>query len=382
MSPRAAVSAVFFVNGFTMGGLAVEFPLIKERLGIGDAELGRLLLAMAIGAIIAMPFAGIVARTLGNVGAVRTAGLIYVLLVAAVAFPLGYWSLAAMAVAIGTVNGLMDVTMNAEGVVVEREMGKPIMSSLHGFWSIGGFFAAAFAWLLLDRLGSTGHFLASLAIGLALLVPALLSLTNVPLPEKKEGGSSFSLPTRATLPIGILTTMAMVCEGAMMDWGPIYLRDVLKVSPGDASTALFAFAGGMAAGRFAGDWVRGHWSAVFLTRVSGISVVIGFLVVIATHVPLVVAIGFVIAGLGLSNLVPVMFGAGARVPGVSPETAVAGIATVGYSGFLIGPTAIGWISDHYGLAIALSIVLVFGAIIALSAEVTRTADADHPPAGH
>jgi predicted MFS family arabinose efflux permease len=379
MSPRKAVSTVFFVNGYTFGGIAVEMPIIKERLAIGDAELGRLLLCMAIGSIVTMPFAGFITRRLGTVGAIRFAGLAFILLVASVSVvpALGYGAMVALFLVIGSMNGLMDVTMNAEGVNVERALGRPIMSSLHGFWSIGGFAAAAFAWLVLDRLGPFGHLGGAFLIGLGLLGAALVSLTNVPT-DAAVAGSGFSLPTRATLAIGVLTTMAMICEGAMMDWGAIYMRDVLHVTPGDASTALFAFAGGMAAGRFAGDWVRGHWSAVFLTRVSGIAAVVGFLVVVATPYLPVVGLGYVIGGLGLSNLVPVMFGAGARVPGVSPETAVAGIATVGYAGFLIGPTLIGLIAEDFGLTVALGIVLVFGSIIAAFAGATRTADAPDP----
>lgn len=375
MSPRAAVSTIFFVNGYTFGGIAVELPLFKERLEIGDGPLGRLLLCMAIGSILAMPFAGFITRRLGTVGTVRAVGLAFVALVPLSILMPGYGALVALFVAIGAVNGLMDVTMNAEGVNVERALAKPIMSSLHGFWSIGGFAAAAYAWATLDRFGSAGHLGGALLIGLTLIIPAFLSLVNVKT-DAAVAGTGFSLPKRATLAIGVLTTMAMICEGAMMDWGAIYMRDVLRVSPSDASTALFAFAGGMAAGRFAGDWIRGHWSAVFLTRMSGIAAVIGFLVVVATPSVPIVALGYVIGGLGLSNLVPVMFGAGARVPGVSPETAVAGIATVGYAGFLIGPTLIGAIAEHFGLALALGVVLVFGTIIALSASATRTADAD------
>lgn len=378
MSPRAAVSAIFFVNGYTFGGIAVELPLFKDRLGIGDAALGQLLLCMAMGSILAMPFAGFITRRLGTVGTVRGAGLVFVALVALAALTPSFAAMVALFLIVGASNGLMDVTMNAEGVNVERALRKPIMSSLHGFWSIGGFAAAAYAWATLDRFGSVGHLGGALVLGLVLLVPALLSLKNVKT-DAATAGSGFSLPSRATLAIGILATMAMICEGAMMDWGAIYMRDVLKVTAGDASTALFAFAGGMAAGRFAGDWIRGHWSAVFLTRVSGIAAVIGFLVVVATPFVPVVALGYVIGGLGLSNLVPVMFGAGARVPGVSPETAVAGIATVGYAGFLIGPTLIGAIAEHFGLATALGIVLVFGTIIALSANATRSADAPATP---
>lgn len=378
MSPRAAVSTVFFVNGYTFGGIAVELPLFKERLGIGDAALGQLLLCMAVGSILAMPFAGFITRRLGTVAALRSVVLTFVVLVFASAFMPTVWAMVALFLVTGATNGLTDVTMNAEGVNVERALAKPIMSSLHGFWSLGGFAAAAFAWATLDRFGSYGHLGGALVVGLVLLAAALTSLTNRKT-DAATAGSGFSLPSRATLAIGILATLAMVCEGAMMDWGAIYMRDVLKVSPSDASTALFAFAGGMAAGRFAGDWVRGHWSAVLLTRASGIATVIGFVIVVATPYVPVVALGYVIGGLGLSNLVPVMFGAGARVPGVSPETAVAGIATVGYAGFLIGPTVIGFVAEHFGLAVALGVVLVSGAIIAVAAGVTHVADGD--PAG-
>jgi predicted MFS family arabinose efflux permease len=378
LSPRLSVSTVFFVNGYTFGGIAVELPLFKQRLGIGDAQLGQLLLAMALGSILAMPFAGFITRRLGNVGTIRLVGLGFLVLTASTALAPTYAVMLALFLLAGACNGLMDVTMNAEGVNVERALKRPIMSSLHGFWSIGGFAAAAFAWGLLDRFGTAGHLGGAFVLGLAMLAPALLSLKNVRT-DAAVAGSGLSLPSRATLGIGILATMAMICEGAMMDWGAIYLRDILKVSPGDASLALFAFAGGMAAGRFSGDWIRGHWSAVLLTRVSGIAAVAGFLVVIATSSLPVVALGYVIGGLGLSNLVPVMFGAGARVPGVSPETAVAGIATIAYAGFLIGPTLIGLLAEHFGLTVGLGIVLVFGTIIALSAGATRAADAEPAP---
>jgi len=237
-------------------------------------------------------------------------------------------------------------------------------------WSLGGLAGAGLAALLLTVMSPTGQALITVALGAAAGMTALVFFLPAAA-DGTEGGMRIALPNRATLGLGVLCFLCMTAEGAVLDWGALHLRTGLNVGPALAATGFAAFSASMAAGRLLGDWLRGHFGAVPLVRGSALLATAGLTVVLIVPWPLVALTGFAMVGLGLANLVPVFFGAAGNIPGQTPGAAIAALATIGYSGFVVGPPCIGIIADATSLRIALGLVVLACFAIALAAGIVE-----------
>lgn len=369
---RWAVAAVFLVNGAVIGSWAAHIPLVEERLKISHSTLGLALFAMALGALFAMPLTGPMIARLGSAAVTRLATpLLLAAFPIALLAPGPAWLMLGLFF-FGAANGVMDVAMNAHGVSVERKFGRPVMSSFHGMWSLGGLLGAGFAALLLPVMSPFVQALLMVSIGLAagivalwLFLPATIDRGNV--------GTAIALPNKATLGIGALCFLCMTSEGAVLDWGALHLRSSLNATPGLAATGFAAFSASMAISRFSGDWLRARVGAVMLVRGSAWLAAAGLVIALIVPWPLAAVGGFAMVGLGLANLVPVFFGAAGRIPGQSPGAAIAALATIGYSGFVVGPPVIGFVADLTSLAFALGLIVLACVVIALAAGITEPA---------
>jgi hypothetical protein len=329
---------------------------------------------MAAGALIAMPLTGSAIHHLGSATVTRGATLA---LIAAFPLPLLAPDPALFMPALflfGAANGVLDVAMNAHGVMVERRLKRAIMSSLHGMWSLGGLAGAGIAALMLPFIPPLPQALAALA---AAAVAAIVALRFL-LPSSADGGSgkaSFAWPSRATFGLGSLCFLCMASEGAVLDWSALHLKTSLALGAGLAATGFAAFSASMALSRFGGDWMRGRFGAVTLVRWSAFLAAAGMTMALAVSSPLLAVAGFALVGLGLANLVPVFFGAAGRIPGEGAGSAIAAVATVGYSGFLLGPPVIGVAADLTSLAQALALIVLACVTIGLFAGTADRADA-------
>lgn len=378
---RWAVAVVFFVNGAIFGSWAPHIPIVQERLGLGTGLLGTALLAIAAGALVTMVLGGALMARIGSAWPTRIAALAL-----CTAFPLAALapSLGALIAAFlffGAANGIMDVAMNAHGVAVERRLGRPVMSSYHGMFSLGGLVGAGAGAVLLDHLAPATHVLLASVVLATLALPALLHL----LPGRAdagESGAAFALPSRTTLGLGALCFLSMLSEGAVLDWSAAYLRQDLGVSPGLAATGFAAFSAAMTAARFGGDHLRRRLGAVALVRGSVLLAGGGLGLALLIHTPLASVVGFACTGLGLANAVPVLFGAAGRLPGQLPATAIAAVATTGYLGFLAGPPLIGIVAQGTSLRLGLGVLVAACALVAIFARAARWGDLpEAPPSG-
>jgi predicted MFS family arabinose efflux permease len=367
-----ATSVVFAINGLAFGSWAPHVPLVKERLGLSNDVLGLALLAIAAGALVAMPLAGMLIPRYGSAAVTRvSAAILCACLPPVVAAP-NFGLLVAALAAFGAAGAAMDVAMNAQAVAVERTVGRPVMSSFHGAWSVGGMAGAALGGFVIAALSPTGHALAVallLAVASALALPGLLAGGI-----DKAAGPVLVRPSRATVGLGALCFLALMGEGAMLDWSAVYLRNDLGAGTTFAAFGYAAFSAAMAAGRFCGDVLRARYGAVGLTAVSAGLAAAGLgLGLISGHKELAL-LGFACAGLGVSNLVPILFGAAGRTPGQQPGVAIAAVATMGYLGFMVGPPLIGFVADASRLGIALGLIAAGWAVVAMSASALRGAD--------
>ena len=370
-----AIAAVFFVNGVTLASWISRIPTLTERLDIGPGQLGVALMAIAAGALVAFPIAGRLVDTRSSAFSVACFGLVMVmsLPILGVAPQLLVLMLALLLFGFG--NGGMDVSMNAQGIQVERVAGRSIISSLHGCFSLGAFAGAAIG-AGVAQLGVPPlvHFLGVSVFGLAGLAWILRWLIpDRKDPRKGETAAAFALPPRSLWLLGALALCASVGEGAIADWGGLYLRDVLGTSSGIAALGFAAFSVAMLVGRFSGDALVQRFGAPRLVRAGGALAALGLGLALLLNEPGIMLLGFAAVGLGLSIVYPLVFSAAGNHPTVSAGRAVASVATVGYGGFLAGPPILGWLAELTSLRAMMGLIVLLAALTAVLANATRSA---------
>nr|WP_111298584.1 MFS transporter [Paracoccus saliphilus] len=375
-SVRWAVSVLFFVNGMLVGSWAPKIPVLMARLEIGEALAGVIVLALGAGSICVMPVFGAMVARAGSARAVTLAAWLAAPSLIWISVAPGFAAVATAVFLFGGVIGGMDVAMNANAVAVERVRGRAIMSSCHGFWSLGAFAGAGLGGMLLQALGEVAHaVLVSGVFAAALLwgLPRLLGDAPVPGAEK----APLRLP-RTPLPylIGLMALAAMIPEGAILDWAAVYLQREMGASLALAGWGFAACAGTMAVMRFLGDGLRRRFGAVQTLRVSTGLAMAGLALAGLAGTPGPAIAGFSLAGIGIANMVPIAFSAAGNVPGLAAGMGLSVVTMMGYSGILLAPGSIGWLAERLSLGViylALAVLLLVP--LALS-HLARTADFD------
>jgi MFS family permease len=361
-----AVALIFFVNGFVYASWVPRLAEIQTTLALSEGELGIALLMLAIGALVAMPATGGRIARHGSRALTATTVILLGLGVPLIAFADSFIWLCLAFLFYGAATGALDVSMNAQGIAVERAYRRPIMSSFHGMFSIGAMAGAGATGLLAGQgVGIVGQFL---AIGaLTIVLGPLITRSMLPAHADASGqGQGFVLPDRRLVALGVIAFCALLGEGAMGDWSAVYLDQSLGADVQLAATAFAVFSLTMALGRFAGDRIVGRFGGGAVVCGGGALAVLGLGGTLLIGRPEVAVIGFGLIGAGLSCIFPVTLSAATRTPGMAPGAAIAGVCTIGYLGFLIGPPAIGGLAELVGLPTALGgVVLLFVLITAL-----------------
>ncbi|MDQ2064821.1 MFS transporter [Xinfangfangia sp. CPCC 101601] len=348
---RIAMAAMFASNGALMGAWAPQIPLLLPRHQIGETLLGGLILILGLGAVTSMLFTGRLIGRYGSVPVLRMFALAVIPVLPLVVLAPSLWTVALAMAIFGGFVGSMDVAMNANAVEVERRLGRAIMSSSHGFWSLGGFVGGTLGSFLIAQAGATTQALVIAALAAVMILTALPHLRG----EPPQPQTSQAQPRGALLPrdtglwlLGIMALFCMVPEGAVLDWAALYLGKELMASPFTAGLGFAFFSGAMAVMRFMGDGLRNRFGAVRTLQISGLLGAAGLVIAAAAPHPYVALFGFVLAGLGVANMVPIMFSAAGNYPGHAAGTAISTVTMVGYAGILIAPSSIGWLAEHLG----------------------------------
>ena len=379
MSPRLATFLVFGVNGAMIGTWVAHIPWLQDHLGLSKATLGVCLLCMAAGALVSMPVTGHFLNRRPSASLTRWTTLVFCLMLPLPLLATSPYMLAAILFVFGASTGAMDVSMNAHGVAIQERLDRPVMSSFHGGWSVGGFAAAG-----LVALAAAAGFdprVESLIVGvllwlLSLWITRRLGASSTPSSERH----GLALPTKPVLLIGGLCFLVMLAEGAIGDWSGIYLKHSTGASTAAAAVAFTGFSLGMAVARLGGDLLNERVGAGRLLRggMALVAIALGGVLLAGETVPAV--IGFTFCGLGIANAVPLLFSAAGRVEPSGPSLAAA--FTLGYTGFIVGPPVIGILSDQAGLPKTLVLLLLAAVTVAaLGGRATATTPADVPDSG-
>ncbi|MFL6350270.1 MAG: MFS transporter [Bryobacteraceae bacterium] len=351
---------VFLVHGLLVSTWISRIPAIKAGLGLNDAELGLALLSTAIGAVGAIPFAG---RFVSRYGSRRVTAISSMALCLSLVLPglaVSLLSLAAALFAFGATAASMDVSMNAQGVEVEKRLGKPTMSRFHGMFSLGAMVGAGVGGMVAARsIRPAIHFgVSALVYLVAIIVIAPLLLETHDGVQPEEGAISLKRIPRALLALSAIGFCILLSEGAMADWTAVYLRQVLNAGSGTAAAGYSVFSAAMATFRFLGDLITSRLGPARTVRTGGLVAACGMIWALSVRSAGWSMPGFAAAGAGFSVIIPLVFGGGGSVQSISPGAGIATVTGIGYIGFIVGPPAIGFVAQIFTLRYALGLVVV------------------------
>lgn len=378
---RVAICCSFFIQGIAFATWCACIPDVKTRLGLDEARLGTLLLMLPIGQLLSMAPNGLLVARLGSRRMLVLAGFAYPAVLLALAFAPSAPLLGAELFLAGCVANLSNTAANTQGVMLERRYRRNIMSLFHGMWSCAGLVAVALA-LLLAHLGVPARAHVALVVGAAWLLlsfsgGALMGRDHpaTPTPQRPAFGGWRLTPF--ILWLGIAALGCMACEGAIYDWGCIYLRDVVGVPPARQSFGYFGYLCTMVTGRFVADRLIDRFGANRILCGSGLCISGGLALAVAFGggAPTLAlwgsVLGFALVGCGTSAVVPICLGVAGKSRNLAPSIAIAEVSTIGFFGFLAAPPLIGYVAHATGLRVSFAMMSAIGLLVLLATWALR-----------
>ncbi|MEL7006107.1 MAG: MFS transporter, partial [Bacteroidota bacterium] len=354
-----SIGLAFFILSVEFSFWITRLPDVKVSLGLSELDLGVALFFLPLGAIISMLLSGRLINKIGEGKTTIYATLFYSFVVFCPFLAFDFYSVCLALFILGFAMGWLDIAMNSVAGTIEKQHQVSIMSTSHGFFSLGGMIGAALGGLL--AAAKVDIFL-HLGITFIIVMVVLFGfmdryIGNVKQMNSDEKPPLFAIPVKPVYGIAIIAFCIMIGEGAIADWSAIYLRDFIGSSAYVSGFGYAAFSLTMTLGRFNGDFYVDKYGRLLILITGASIALIGLLLLLATN-SIIVILGFSLVGLGYSCIVPVIFSSAAKVKGLAPAHGIASVASAGYFGFLIGPVIIGIIAEYQGLNMAF--MLLFG----------------------
>jgi MFS family permease len=295
------------------------------------------------------------------------AALTYGVILTAIGFSKEIYQLVIALFAFGLIGNMFNIAINTQAVGVEQLYQRNIMASFHGIWSVAGFSGAALGSFMNGADIAPGyHFLAVLTISLGIVLVSFRFLLYKDR-ESTENPPLFALPDKSLLPLGLIAFCSMLCEGAMFDWSGIYFKKVVLAKPALVSSGYTAFMCTMAISRFLADYFTYKYGFKRIVQVSGIIIMTGLLIAVLMPYLYTAILGFLLVGVGVSSIVPLVYSAAGRSKVLSPGIALASVSTISFFGFLIGPPLIGLLAGVSSLRLSFAVIALMGLAVTLIA---------------
>ncbi|TSJ38762.1 MFS transporter [Mucilaginibacter corticis] len=360
---RIANAVFFFLSGFGYASWASRIPTIKHQLHLDEAQLGGVLFAMPIGLLLTLPVTGHLLSKYSSRRVMLFGSLFFSVVLAFIGLATSVWQLILVLFCFGVSRNLFNISTNAQAVAVQALYDRSIMANFHGIWSLAGFAGAAGGYFMVYYNIGTGYHL--LGVSILLIVFTLWFIKGtiyqqpVPQPQKKL----FTLPDKSLIAFSLICFASMACENTMYDWSAIYFGKVIHVDKATATGGFVIYMIAMTTGRFVGDASVNRFGIKNILRFSGVFIFCGLLLsVLFPYVPTTIA-GFILVGLGVSCIVPMVFQMAGKSTTMSSGTALASISSIGYLGFLIVPPFIGFIAQAAGLRWSFGLISLLGALV-------------------
>ena len=373
---RLAVGTFFFMQGLVFASWASRIPDIKTALGLSDAALGTVLLAIPIGQLCTLPLSGYLVNRLGSRKVLSIAALYYPAMLVLLRLMDSMWHLWLALFLFGMGANLCNIAINTQGVGVERLYGRSIMATFHGLWSIAGFIGGLIStWMVGFDINPFPHFciiFGICAINLFIMGRMTLPRDVIPATKKEDNGGKFIKPNKYIILLGVIAFGNMACEGTMFDWSGVYFETIINPPKELVRLGYIACMCTMATGRFIADRFVTRFGAIPVIRTSGIIISTGlFMAVIFPHL-VTATIGFMLVGFGISSIVPICYSLAGKSATMRPGPALASVSTIGFLGFLLGPPLIGFVAHASSLRWSFAIIACIGLLNTIIGPKLRT----------
>ncbi|MGB3336374.1 MAG: MFS transporter [Devosia sp.] len=364
-SPQRLTMLVFFLQPIAFGSWLPRIPDVQEALGLGPQGLAIALLGLPCGTLLTLPFAGPLVGKIGPRMAILVGFVLYSIAASLPAFAMNPVTLFIALMLAGSTISFVELGLNVQADAVEKATGSVIMTTSHGFWSVG-IMVGSLVGSGLAGFGLEAKW-AIMLVAVAVLPVALVVSSALPVfapeaPRHDNQRSAWSLPSWALLGICFFVFGITMTEGAMADWSAIFLRDALGAESGIVGLGYSVFAMMVAAGRFGGDTLKRRFGAVNTARICGTLAVAGAAILFVSPNTLIALFGFAIIGLGVSVGFPLAVTAAASLTDRTASANVAILSFVALLGFLVGPPVIGFVAEHLdmrlGIACLVPVLLV------------------------
>jgi MFS family permease len=368
---RIALGSMFFFVGLCFSSWAARIPDIQAKFQLSEGQLGTLLLFLPLGSVIGLPIAGWSVHQFGSRRVIMIGSFAYAMTLPLIGLAPTTWLIIPVLILYGMLGNIMNISLNTQALNLEDKMGKSILASFHGLWSMAGFTGAGIgAGMIFFGVGPTLHF----AIVMLLSIVIIFSAQKFIFKEEKVakgGGMVIKKPDDLLLRISMIAFLAMMAEGCLFDWSGVYFKKVVHAEPTWIALGYVAFMGSMATGRFLTDRVTNRFGKVTVIQFSGLLIFIGLVIAVIWPTVLMATIGFLVVGFGVASLIPVSYSIAGRSKLYSPSVALALVSTISFFGFLIGPPLIGFIADLFDLKVSFILVALNGIGIFILSSVRK-----------
>lgn len=358
---RIALGALFFFMGICFASWAARIPDIQTKFQLSEGQLGTLLLFLPMGSMLGLPIAGWSVHRYGSRSVFLTCSFAYALALPLIGFAPSTWTIAPVLMCFGMLGNIMNISLNTQALGLEDQLGKSILASFHGVWSMAGFTGAGVGagMIFLDFSPGVHYVVVALFSGVLILFSQKFVI-NDKRAAGEEGGLVWRKPDSLLLRVGLISFLGMMAEGCMFDWSGVYFKKIVEASPEYVSLGYVCFMGAMASGRFVTDKASNRFGKIPVLQVSGVLIFLGLLLSVALPNLYTAAIGFLLVGFGVASIVPVSYGIAGRSNLYTPSVALALVSTISFFGFLVGPPLIGFVAELFDLKVSFALVGING----------------------
>lgn len=374
---RIANAVFFFISGFGYAAWASRIPTIRTHFQLSDSMLGTLLFAMPIGLLCTLPVTNYLLGRYSSKKIMLTGSLFFNAVLCFTGFVSQVWQLFIILFCFGSSRNLLNISMNTQAVSVQKlYRDKSIITAFHGIWSIAGFTGAALGYVLVSLdIGIQWHF-PVVGITMILLTLHQSQYTLDTPPDTQKHKKIFALPDKSVLNYAIIVFICMACENTMYDWSGVYFQKAMKASQSMATGAFAVYMIMMTMGRFAGDRIVNRIGVKKMLLYNSMLLATGFVLVVLLPYPFTGVLGFILIGLGISCISPLVFGLAGKSSVYSSASSLAAISSISYLGFLAVPPLIGFISEATNIRISFAIItLLAGIMIVLISKIKEESTA-------
>jgi MFS family permease len=368
LTPRRAIGVFFFLQGLCAATFVSRIPELKARFHLSDTRLGFAMGLMACGGLVMLPLAGLAVARFGSRRILIAAACCHGLTLASLAQIHTWPLLLVMLGSFGMANTAVQISVNAQAVLAERDLQSSILASMHGLWSIAGFCGALLGMATLS--GAVGRGTHFGGVGLAMLISVGACAGHLPCdagadtltPDAKKSARLTRgwRPEPYLVRLALLTFGAMFCESAMFDWSGVYFSQWVTADPIWVGLSYSVFMAAMALGRFAADRCVGSVGVERVLPWGGLLLAAGYFLCAALPYRATALLGFALTGLGVCAMVPLIMAQTGRAQATPLGIALAFVSTVGFAGAFLGPFLVGLVADQVNLRVAFAGVGLVG----------------------